>query len=125
VLLKFLIFCFAVAMVIVARFNRRLSTAILSAAMCFFAFAFSFTPTIHYFVVPVASEPMWVSDTLSVGSGMVETVSAGNVTLVVVSGFNTYDYLAFYVYLFLLVVSIIDLYMLATRVLRERGGGTS
>jgi len=121
VLLKFLIFCFAIALVIAARFNRRLSTAIISTAMCFFAFAFSFVPTIQYFVVPVSGESISsVATELSVGSGIVEAVSVGNATLIVVSGFNTYDYLAFYIFLFLLIVCIVDLYMLIAEMVRRR-----
>jgi hypothetical protein len=119
VLLKFLIFCFAFVSVLISRFHRRLSTIILATAMSFFAFVFSFIPTIQYYILPVTSSTVSVSERLSIGGGTVESVPLDNATLFVVSGFNSYDYLAFYVFLVLLIICIVDLFMLGVRIYRR------
>ena len=117
--LKFLIFCFAFVSVLASRFHRRLSTVILATAMSFFAFVFSFIPTIQYYVLPVTSSTVSVSGRLSIGSGTVETVALDNATLFVVSGFNSYDYMAFYIFLVLLIICIVDLFMLGVKIFRR------
>jgi hypothetical protein len=117
-LLKFLIFCFAFISVLASRFHRRLSTVILATAMSFFAFVFSFIPSIQYYMLPVTST-VSVSQKLSVGGGTVETVALDNATLFVVSGFNLYDYMAFYIFLVLLIICIVDLFMLGAKVFRR------
>ena len=118
-LLKFLIFCFAFVSVLVSRFHRRLSTVILATAMSFFAFVFSFIPTIQYYMLPATSSTVSVTGKLSIGSGTVETVALDNATLFVVSGFNLYDYMAFYIFLVLLIICIVDLFMLGVKVFRR------
>jgi hypothetical protein len=118
-LLKFLIFCFAFVSILASRFHRQLSTVILATAMSFFAFVFSFIPTIQYYILPVNSSTALVSERLSVGSGTVETVALNNATLFVVSGFNSYDYMAFYIFLVLLIICIVDLFMLGVRIFKR------
>jgi len=118
-LLKFLIFCFAFISVLASRFHRRLSTVILATAMSFFAFVFSFIPSIQYYVLPISSSTTAISERLSVGGGTVETVALDNATLFVVSGFNSYDYMAFYVFLILLIICIVDLFMLGVKVFKR------
>jgi len=118
-LLKFLIFCFAFISVLASRFHRRLSTVILATAMSFFAFVFSFIPSIQYYVLPISSNTTAISERLSVGGGTVETVALDNATLFVVSGFNSYDYMAFYVFLILLIICIVDLFMLGVKVFKR------
>jgi hypothetical protein len=118
-LLKFLIFCFAFASVLASRFHRRLSTVVLATAMSFFAFVFSFIPAVQYYVLPVNSTTASIAERLSVGSGTVETVALDNATLFVVSGFNSYDYMAFYVFLVLLIICIVDLFMLGARIFKR------
>jgi hypothetical protein len=105
--------------VLISRFHRRLSTVILATAMSFFAFVFSFIPTVQYYILPVTSSTISTSEKLSVGGGTVESVSLDNATLFVVSGFNSYDYLAFYVFLVLLIICIVDLFMLAVRIYKR------
>jgi len=122
-ILKFLIFCFAFVSILVSRFNRKLSSIILATILNFFAFVFSFTPTTWYFMLPVTERYEIISEQLSIGSGIVESVALGNATLYVVTGFNTYDYLAFYVFLSLLVLCIVDLFIAASNLLKKKEEG--